>query len=311
MKTLLKFFLILLFFQPAFAQEKTLAEKLGYKKNDILLIINNDDSGMSYASNQGTIEGMENGLISSSTIMFNCPWSLDIVNYVKQHPDKHFGVHLTLTSEWKNYKWSSVASSNTVSSLLDPNGYLWRSVEEVYQHGDPEHAYLEGKAQIEKALHYGLPITHIDSHMGTFQLKPAYIEKYVQLAVDFNLPLRMASQSTLAKYGMPNLRRDCAKKGLVFTDYMVYEELANYKDDVEGFWLKVINDLKPGVTELYLHASKDTDDLRVFTGSWKKRIAELEVFTKSEKIKAAIKGRNIHIISYKPLYDLQQMQNKK
>src|SRR5690606_8846353 len=157
---------------------------------------------------------------------------------------------------------------------------------EVYQHGDPEHAYLEGKAQIEKALHYGLPITHIDSHMGTFQLKPAYIAKYVQLAVDFNLPLRMASQSTLAKYGMPNLRRDCEKKGLVFTYYMHYEELAKYKDDVEGCWLKVINNLKPGVSELYLHASKDTDDLRVFTGSWKKRIAELEVFTKSEKIKA-------------------------
>lgn len=288
------------------AQEKSLVEKLGYQKSDVLLIINNDDSGMSYASNLGTIGGMTEGLITSSTIMFNCPWSLDIVNFAKANPDKHFGVHLVLTSEWKNYKWSSVASSNTVSSLLDPNGYLWRSVEEVYQHGKAEHAYLEGKAQIEKALHYGLPITHIDSHMGTFQLKAEYIEQYVRLAKEFNLPLRMASQSTLAKYGMPNLRKACEAQGLVFVDYLIYEELKDYKDDVEKFWLQVISNLKPGVTELYLHASKETDDLKVFTGSWKKRMMELEVFTKSEKIRQLLKEKNIHLISYKPLLDLQR-----
>lgn len=288
------------------AQDKTLAERLGYKKGDKLLIINNDDSGMSYASNQGTIKGMTEGLISSSTIMFNCPWSTDIVNFALANPDKHFGVHLTLTSEWKMYKWGTVAPSDQVSSLLDPHGYLWRSVEEVYKHGKPEHAYLEGKAQIQKALDYGLNITHIDSHMGTFQLDPAYIAEYVKLAKEFNLPLRMASQATCAKFGQGDLRKNCEDLGLVFVDYLIYEELQGYKDDVEGFWLNIIGDLKPGVTELYLHASDETKELPVITGSWKKRMAELEVFTKSKKIRDLIAANNIHIISYKQLLDLQR-----
>jgi len=288
------------------AQEKTLAERLGYKKGDKLLIINNDDSGMSYASNQGTIKGMQEGLISSSTIMFNCPWSTDIVNFALANPNKHFGVHLTLTSEWKMYKWGTVAPADQVSSLLDPHGYLWRSVEEVYQHGKPEHAYLEGKAQIQKALNYGLNITHIDSHMGTYQLHPDYIAQYVKLAKEFNLPLRMASQATCAKFGQENLRKDCEKLGLVFVDYLIYEEMQHYNDDVEVFWLKVIGDLKPGVTELYLHASDETNELPVITGSWKKRMAELEVFTKSTKIRDLIAAKQIHIISYKQLLDLQR-----
>ncbi len=299
-------FLICFFQLDLMAQDKTLAERLGYKKGDKLLIINNDDSGMSYASNQGTIKGMTEGLISSSTIMFNCPWSTDIVNFALANPDKHFGVHLTLTSEWKMYKWGTVAPSDQVSSLLDPHGYLWRSVEEVYKHGKPEHAYLEGKAQIQKALDYGLNITHIDSHMGTFQLDPAYIAEYVKLAKEFNLPLRMASQATCAKFGQGDLRKNCEDLGLVFVDYLIYEELQGYKDDVEGFWLNIIGDLKPGVTELYLHASDETKELPVITGSWKKRMAELEVFTKSKKIRDLIAANNIHIISYKQLLDLQR-----
>lgn len=285
---------------------QTLAEKLGYHKDDILLIINNDDAGMSHAANMGTIKGMTEGLISSATIMFNCAWSKGMVDYALNHPELDFGVHLTLTSEWRPYKWGTVASPELVPSLLDENGHLYRSVQEVYEHGDPAHAYLEGKAQIEKALSYGLPITHIDSHMGTYQLHPDFIEQYLRLAVEYNLPLRMASQSTLEKFGAGDLRAHAEKLGLVFTDYMIYEELQEYGNDVEEFWLNIIQNLKPGVTELYLHASELTSELMAISGTARKRAAELEAFTSSPKIQEALANRNVHIISYRPLLEWQQ-----
>lgn len=309
-KNLLSLFLsiavLLLLGQAATAQ--TLAEKLGYEKDAVLLIINNDDAGMCQAANTGTIKGMSEGLISSATIMFNCAWSKGMVDWAKANPEHDFGVHLTLTSEWRPYKWGTVANPDLVPSLLDENGHLYRGVQEVYEHGDPQHAYLEGKAQIEKALSYGLDITHIDSHMGTYQLHPDYIAQYLKLAAEYNLPLRMASQSTLEKFGIGDLRANAAKMGLVFTDYMVYEELQDYENDVEGFWLKVIKDLKPGVTELYLHASELTPELLAITGTARKRAGELEAFTSNSNIREALAAKNVHIISYRPLLELQRSQ---
>lgn len=297
--------LIIISVYSSYAQ--TLVERLGYDTHAKLLIVNNDDAGMCHSSNQGTILGMENGLISSATIMFTCDWSPAIVKYALENPEKNFGVHLTLTSEWKSYKWGSVAPPTHVSSLLDEHGKLWAGVRDVYKYAKPEHAYLEGKAQIQKALDYGLDITHIDSHMGTLQLHPEYLEKYVQLAVDFNLPLRMASQSTHERFQMGNLREICRKKGLIFPDFLIYEELENYNStDVESFWVNVINNLSAGVTELYLHASTESDELKAITNSWKKRAQELDAFTSSEAVKNALKQNNVHIISYRQLRDLQR-----
>lgn len=303
----LLFLCIFLFGQQSISAQ-TLAEKLGFDKDAILLIINNDDAGMCQAANTGTIKGMSEGLISSATIMFNCAWSKGMVDWAKANTEHDFGVHLTLTSEWRPYKWGTVAKPDLVPSLLDENGHLYRGVQEVYEHGDPQHAYLEGKAQIEKALSYGLDITHIDSHMGTYQLHPDYIAQYLRLAAEYNLPLRMASQSTLEKFGMGQLRAEAAKMGLVFTDYMVYEELQDYENDVEGFWLKVIKDLKPGVTELYLHASDLTPELLAITGTARKRAGELEAFTSNANIREALAAKNVHIISYRPLLELQRSQ---
>ena len=294
----------------AITSGQTLAERLGYDKDAVLLIINNDDAGMSHSSNTGTIKGMQDGFITSATIMFNCPWANGIVDFAKSNPDKDFGVHLTLTSEWKNYKWGPIAPIDHVHSLVDSNGYFWAKVQEVYQHGSAEQAYLEGKAQIQKALTYGLPITHIDSHMGTFQLDPAYFEQYARLASEFNLPLRMASQTTLEKYGQGGLRATCTQLGLVFPDYLIYEELQDYNGDVADFWVKIINELKPGVTELYLHASEFSPELQAITGTARKRADELEAFIVSEKIKHALASKNVKLISYRPLLDLQRQSSK-
>ena len=163
-------------------RSKLLSERLGYKPTDKLLIVNCDDVGMCNAANMAVIDGMENGMITSGTIMTPCPWSGAIMDYAKNHPERDFGVHLTHTAEWSFYRWGPVASKDQVKGLCDPDGFLWRSVEEVYAHSNPAEALVEGRAQIKKVLASGVPVTHIDSHMGTMQYSPDYFKAYVQLA---------------------------------------------------------------------------------------------------------------------------------
>ena len=205
------------------AEGPSLAERLGYKATDRLLIINGDDTGMCHAANVATIDSLERGLMTSATIMVPCPWFTEIARYAKAHPEKDFGIHLCHTSEWQVYRWGPVASRDKVPGLVDSQGYLWRSVPEVYIHGTPEQALIEGRAQIQKALDAGVDVSHLDSHMGTLQLEPRYIQVYQQLAVEFDVPLRMPSQATAAAFGFPDLRKRFAGKGIVFPDYFVYD----------------------------------------------------------------------------------------
>lgn len=285
---------------------QTLAEKLGFTRNDKILIINNDDAGMCHAANKATVEGMENGLISSATIMTSCPWYNEIASYAAANPCKGFGVHLTLTSEWKNYRWGTVAPRNEVPGLYDGQGYMWKEVMEVYASSGPEEALIEGRAQLKKALDSGIPVTHIDSHMGTYQYSPDYMKVYIQLAKEFNLPLRMPSQTTLNNLGAPDYREICRREGILHPDYFIHEEFEGYStENVAGFWTNYIKNLKPGVTEIYVHASAEGEEIRTITHSAAKRIKELEFFTSNE-LKELIEKEGIIVISYRPLLELQR-----
>lgn len=300
--------LLLFIISNAFGQ--SLAERLGYKETDKILIINNDDAGMCHAANTATIQGMESGLISSATIMMPCPWSNEIVKYAVENPDKGFGVHLTLTAEWKNYRWGTIASRTDVPGLYDDQGYMWKGVMEVYQASSPKEALIEGRAQIRKALDMGVPVTHIDSHMGTYQYAPDYMKVYLQLAAEFDLPARMPSQSTLDDMGAPPFRDFCKERGIIHPDYFIHEEFQNYKtENVEEFWTAYIKNLKPGVTEIYVHAATEGDEIRAITGSAPKRIKELEFFT-SHRFKKLIENEGIVVISYRKLFELQRSERK-
>jgi chitin disaccharide deacetylase len=293
------------------AQSTSLAERLGYKPTDKLLIVNGDDAGMCHTANLATIECLEHGFMRCSTIMVPCPWFPEIAAYAKGHPDRDFGVHLCHTSEWGKYRWGPVAPCEQVTGLIDAEGYLWKDVPEVYSHATPEQALVEGRAQIRRALAAGIEVTHIDSHMGTLQLHPDYVKTYLQLAVEFDLPVRMASPDTLARAGHPELREAFAAKGILFPDYFVYDELKDEKANVMEFWRGIVRNLKPGVTELYIHAGMPTDELKAITGSWQTRSQEFEVFTHDEEMKRVMAEQKITLIGYRPLRDLQRKERHK
>jgi len=292
------------------AESLSLAERLGYHAGDRLLIINGDDVGMCHAANQGTIEALEKGVMTSSTIMVPCPWFDEIASYAVAHPEKDFGLHLCHTSEWKHYRWGPVAGRDKVPGLVDPEGCLWHEIEDVYAHSNAEEALTEARAQIKKALNAGVDVTHIDSHMGTLQYDLHYLESYLKLAVEFDLPVRMASQTTLEKFNQAGLRAKFAAQGIVFTDDFVFDNLKDESKDVKGFWTAVIKELKPGVTELFIHAAKPTEELKAITGSWATRSAEYELVTNDPEFRQLLEDQKVIRIGYRALRDLQRRARK-
>ncbi len=292
------------------AADRTLAERLGYGVEDRLLIVNGDDAGMCHAANVATIDSLENGLMTSATVMVPCPWFPELAAYAANHPERGIGVHLTHTSEWKKYRWGPVASRDSVPGLLDPEGYFWPSIEGVYTHATPEEAEREGRAQIRKALQAGIDVTHLDSHMGTLQYDLRYHAVYVKLALEFDLPLRTASQETLEALGAGQLRSELARAGILCPDYLIHGGRER-GEAVGDYWRRMLRGLRPGVTELYIHAAAEGEELRKITGSWRDRVAEYELFTRDPEIRALLESQGVRRIGYRPIRELQRQERQR
>ena len=185
---LILLFYILFLHLPAGAQE-TYAEKLGWPKGSKVVILHVDDAGMSYESNKGAIQSMEKGVATSCSIMMPTPWAASFSKYIIAHPSMDAGLHLTLTSEWDNYRWGPLSGKKQVPGLTDKEGAMWESVEEVVAHASPEEIDMEIRAQLDRALTLGLIPSHLDSHMGTLFASEEYLKKYIQLGIEKKIPV--------------------------------------------------------------------------------------------------------------------------
>src|SRR6185436_473662 len=133
------------------AQDKTIAERLGYPRDAKLLIVHADDLGMSHSVNAASIKAFETGLVNSGSIMVPCPWLPEIEAYARKYPEADLGLHLTLTSEWNLFRWGPVLSKDRVPSLLARDGYLYLTETEAASHADAREAEAEIRAQIDRA----------------------------------------------------------------------------------------------------------------------------------------------------------------
>ena len=162
-----KLLLILTLFFPGLLCAQTYAELLGYPKNAKVLILHIDDVGMSFDSNKGAIEAMENGVATSLSMMMPCPWIPGFFKYLKTHPNVDAGLHLTLTSEWDNYRWGPLSGKPKVPGLVDTEGAMWDNVAGTVKNATPDEIEIEIRAQLERSRAMGWEPTHLDSHMGT------------------------------------------------------------------------------------------------------------------------------------------------
>lgn len=270
------------------------------------LIIHGDDAGMSHSANRGTIEAMEKGIVSSASIMVPCPWFKEIAEYAKSHPDRDFGIHLTLTCEWDHYRWGPVTSRDEVPSLLDKEGYMWGSTEEVAEHAKAEEVELELRAQIERARQFGVPITHLDTHMGSVVSRPDLAAIYLKLGIDYDTPILFVSRMdpqlvkehpALAAAGML-MAQKLRQHQLPLLDSLVQFYGAQPGKTRRQVYLETLRDLPPGVSQLIVHCGYDDHELRAITSSASRRDEDRSVFSDPEVIEF-VRKQGIQVITWK------------
>ncbi len=274
------------------------------------VIIHGDDAGMSHTVNRATIEAMRDGIVSSTSIMVPCPWLPEFAEHARKNPDGDYGVHLCLNSEFGRYRWGPVAPREKVPSLLDKDGYLYHGSAEVAANAKAAEVEIELRAQIERARQFGIPLSHLDTHMGTLLTRPDFVEVYVNLGIEYDLPvLFIRKMPPEFKRAYPGLAGDNADKLIKAPDEKKLPLLDRiyqfYSGDDHGQrkarYLDTMRKLEPGVTEFIIHCGYDDAELQAITGSHFIRDSDRRIFSDPEVI-AEIKKLGVEVITWKQFH---------
>jgi predicted glycoside hydrolase/deacetylase ChbG (UPF0249 family) len=286
-------------------------KKLGLSNKDRVAIIHTDDIGMCQASVEAFSDLNEAGIISSGAVMVPCPWFLHAAEYAREHAGADLGVHLTLTSEWKTYRWGPVSTRDPASGMVDEQGYFYPLSAPAQEHGDPAAVELELSAQVERALKAGIVPTHVDTHMGSVA-HPKFMGIYIQLAMKHHLPpmiFRLDEAGWRAAGLEPEfatmaagLMQQLEGSGLPLLDTLGGMHLDTDEDRLERT-RQAFTDLQPGITHFIIHPSKDTPELRAITPDWRCRVADYQNFMNDE-LRQHIKKVGVHVIGYRALKEL-------
>ena len=251
------------------------AEQLGYDANTKLLIVHADDLAVSHSVDRASFAALDSHAVTAASIMVPCPWLTEVAAYAKDHPDADLGLHLTLTSEWKNYRWGPVARG-ALPGLLAPDGNLWGDAASVVRRGTPAEVETEIRAQIDRAMKVGIRPTHVDSHMGVL-FSPAYFPVYAKVAREYGIPFFVVRTP-----GAPAALTDVLKNTDVVADSYI---MAGEKADAgswRDFYASAIKSLKPGLTVMIVHLGHDDAELQAVTGghpaygsAWRQRDYDL------------------------------------
>jgi len=304
MKKGVTFLLILFYTTFCWSQKKTIQERLGYPKDAKLVIIHADDLGVSHSENAASTTALEKGSVSSASIMVPCPWFPEIAAYAQAHPAADLGLHITLTSEWKYYKWGPVTAKEKVPGLVNKNGFLYSSVDSVGQTASAAEVEEEIRNQVIRAKQFGVDPTHLDAHMGTALERLDYFKAYLKVGHEFKIPVfipRLLEIPLQVKFDTIVSDKD------VLVDYILSASPQDFKNGFANFYTNGLKNLKPGLTYLIIHTAYDDEEMRAVTidhpdwgAAWRQEDFN---FFSSPECKKILKENNIYVITWKEIRD--------
>lgn len=268
----------------------SLNDALGHPDDARLVILSCDDLGAFHASNVGVLRALHDGVATCASLMVPAPWSRHAVANLR--PQDDIGVHLTLVSEHREYRWGPLTYA---PSLQSGDGGFPSTLDDLWEHADRDEVLRECRAQIDRALLWGVDVTHLAPHLTAITLRPEFFDVYVDLAVEYRLPIRLPSSVSTADAGFDfrGLARD---EGVFFPDHFDHDWSSGSRERVMG----ALQRLRPGVTEIHVQPVIDSPEVRAVgpvSAGW---IDDLALAT-SDELRVTLQRAGAVLIGYREL----------
>ena len=178
-------------------------------------------------------------------------------------------------------------------SLLDGDGGFPRTVEDVWDHADLDEVRRELRAQVERAILWGFDVSHLDSHLSALQRRPEFFDIYLELAVEFRLPVRLAAATAERDVGFP-FRRLAGEDGVLFPDHFVPARGRPVRKVLE----RTLFDLAPGVTEIHARPAVEAPELRALAPDWATRVDDHDLLVHDHDVRTLAERAGVQLIGY-------------
>jgi len=277
------------------ADQRSLASRLGYSDDTKLVIMSCDDLGSCHGATVGVYQAIREGVATCASIMMPAPWARYAADMYR---GEDIGVHLTLNAEHPVYRWGPLTHA---PSLLSGEGGFPRSVDDLWEHADSTEVLRECRAQIERALAWGIDVTHLAPHLTSITVRPEFFDVYLELAFEFSLPIRIPSTISAETAGFP-FRQLAADEGIIFPDHFDHDWRAGSRERV----LNAIESLQPGVTEIHVQPAIDTPEVRALGDTAVGWIDDLALVTTDAELRTALTDSGAVLIGYRELRDVMR-----
>jgi chitin disaccharide deacetylase len=270
---------------------------LGYPPDARLLIVNADDFGMCHAVNEAVFRAFQNGLLRSATLMVPCPWALHAMHFLADHPEIAFGIHLTVISDWVDYRWGPVTARERVPSLLDETGYFnnFEGMPVFLASVDLDELEMEFRTQIEAVLAAGLQPSHLDWHSLRISDREDIPEVMLRLAKEYGLALRVYGGSSIEKV---------QNQGLPTNDYDFLDSYHLDPATKQASYAQMLRELPEGLSEWAVHPAIANEELLAIERE-DNRIRQTDFdFLMSQDAKNIVKEEGIILLDYRALQDV-------
>jgi chitin disaccharide deacetylase len=267
---------------------------LGYPDDARLLLINADDFGMCNAVNEAIMRTLLEGVVRSTSLMTPCPWALHAMRFLADHPEIPFGVHLTVISEWPNYRWGPLTPREKAPTLVTEGGYFYnfQQMPGFLAQVDLGQLELEFRAQIEAVLGAGLKPSHLDWHCLRLSDREDIMELMFRLAKEYGLALRVFGRSFIKKL---------QSQGLPTNDYDFLDSYGLDTAKKTAHYAQILRELPVGLSEWAVHPALDTPELLAIEIE-ANHIRQTDFdFLTSQVAKDVIKAEGIIQIDYRAL----------
>ncbi|MEM7340662.1 MAG: ChbG/HpnK family deacetylase [Actinomycetota bacterium] len=266
-----------------------LNHRLGRSDDARLVIVVCDGYGSSNAANRATVDALRNGVATSAGLQVPCPWARGAA---AEHQGDDVGVNLTVNAEHETYQWSPVTQA---PSLLGGAGGFPRTASDLWEHADVDETRRECRAQLERAILWGFDPTHLSSHLDALCARPEFFDSYLELAVEFDLPISLPSPEV--DLGFP-ARDLAAAEGVLTPDHVVAAPLG---EEARPVLDAAISDLQPGVTELHVRPAVDSPELRAITPTWAAYVSDAHLVCHDWTFRTALARTGAELIGFREI----------
>ncbi|NQZ09753.1 MAG: ChbG/HpnK family deacetylase [Algicola sp.] len=270
--------------------------------SQVNIIFHADDIGMNQSSITAFSQLCKNNKWLSGSIMAPCPWFSSAIKLQQQLPQADLGLHLTLTSEWDDYRWGPVSQTKTSDGLVDESGvYFHKKTAQVCQQASVDAVEKELTAQIELAKRMGFEPTHLDGHMFASH-QPKFLPSLLQLSLQYQIPAAVslthlnALGDNQAQYWIEKLKSAGAP---VFNQIgRIHLTAGNHNkaEQIKDFF----SQLSPGLHDIYFHPAKPCSALNAMTSQANDRIDEFELLLNFDLAEMA-QAQDINVCTFKDL----------